>query len=314
MIDIWYGREQCFGQIGRPQRWANILGSVSPSDSVVRLSYALNHGPWQLLTLGPDGGRLLGEGDFNAEVPLDHLRPGENLVEIEAWYAGGDREVQPVALQYEADRVWPLPYHANWRSGGTLAAVQVVEGRWAPTAEGIRPVLPGYDRLLTVGDMSWKDYVVAVSASYNDLSHFAGFGILLRWTGHYPDGKQPSGEWRPSGAIGWYRARWEDDPARHRCLNISDGVVADRLVVESPPLDLQESRPYVHEFGVRSRVDGPSLYRYRVWPEGRNEEPLCDLSMHGKQGESSYGSALIIALHADVTIHWLHCEPYPAVA
>jgi len=313
MIDIWYGREQRFGHIGRPQRWANLLGCVKSPSRVERLRFALNHGPWQPLTVGPDGGRLLEPGDFNAEIPLDALRPGGNLVEIEAWYAGEKREVERAVLRCDADRVWPLPYHVDWRRGDPLTDVQVVEGRWVPDRGGIRPALCGYDRLLTAGDMTWRDYVVAVCASYNDLSHFAGFGILLRWTGHYRDGRQPSGEWRPSGAIGWYRVRWEDDPVEHRCLNISDGVIADRVAVESPPMDLDENRPYVHEFSVRSRVDGPSLYRYRVWPEGSEGELLCDLSTSGKQGESPRGSALIIALHADVTLHWLRCEPLPAI-
>ncbi|MCP5114842.1 MAG: hypothetical protein GY953_28770, partial [bacterium] len=28
-IDIWYGAQQRFGHLGRPQRWINILGAVS---------------------------------------------------------------------------------------------------------------------------------------------------------------------------------------------------------------------------------------------------------------------------------------------
>jgi len=308
-ISIWYGSQQRFGRHGRAQRWANILGNASPAEGITGLSYSLNGGPQRALSIGPDAGRLLESGDFNAEIAVVELRPGGNLVEIEAEWVTGERTVQQVTLEYAGDAVWPSPYRVNWREGDPLVdRVQVVEGRWSVTDDGLRPARAGYDRLLAVGDMSWTDCTVTVCATYNDLSHFSGFGILLRWTGHYADGKQPSGEWRPSGAIGWYRVRWEDDPAEHQCLNISDGVIADRVVVEAPPMRLDERRPYVHQFGVESCVGSPGIYRYRVWPEDNEEELLCDLSTPGKQGESPHGSALIIALHADVTIHWLRCE------
>ncbi len=308
-ISIWYGRQQRFGVPGRAQRWANVLGNVWPAESVTRLSYSLNGGTQHALSIGPDGGRLLESGDFNAEIAADDLRPGQNLVEIGAEWATGERTAEQVRLERAADTVWPLPYRVNWREGDPLLdRVQIVEGRWSLIDDGLRPVRAGYDRLLAVGDMNWTDCTVTVCATYNDLSHFSGFGILLRWTGHHTDGKQPRGEWRPSGAIGWYRVRWEDDPATERCLNISDGVVADRVVVVSPPMDLDEHCPYVHQFSVESRGGSPGFYRYRVWPEDREGALLCDLATGGKRGESSHGSALIIALRADVTIHWLCCD------
>jgi hypothetical protein len=309
-IHIWYGAEQQCGYPGQPQRWANVLGSISPTETLAQLTYSLNGGPHSALNVGPDGGRLLEAGDFNIEVSFDSLRPGANLVEIEGRWDTCEHQVQRVRLHRAKDVVWPLPYHVDWRQGDPLIdRVQIVEGRWSVTKDGVRPARVGYDRLLTVGDVRWTDCTVTVCASYSDLAHFSGFGILLRWTGHHPDGRQPSKEWRPSGAIGWYRDRWEDDPVVYRCLNISDGVIADRIVVESPPVSLGEGRPYVHQFGVESCDGGPSCYRYRVWAEDRNEELLCNLSTRGKQGESTHGSALIIALNADITIHWLQCSP-----
>ena len=33
-IDIWYGEHQRFGHLGTPQRWINVLGNISPVDSI----------------------------------------------------------------------------------------------------------------------------------------------------------------------------------------------------------------------------------------------------------------------------------------
>ncbi len=41
-INVWYGLNQTFGQLGTPQQWINILGSVTGATS---LTYSLNGGP-----------------------------------------------------------------------------------------------------------------------------------------------------------------------------------------------------------------------------------------------------------------------------
>lgn len=62
--------------------------------------------------------------------------------------------------------------------------------------------MPGYDRLLAIGDMSWKDYEVTVpitvhSLNTNDLSNSAGVGLIARWRGHFQVGsEQPAAGWR----------------------------------------------------------------------------------------------------------------------
>jgi hypothetical protein len=314
-IDIWYGDEQRFGHLGNPQRWVNVLGTVSGGDELESLTCSLNDTPPALLNTGPDGLRLRGEGDFNAEIPITQLRAGRNTVRLTAVTCDGREASRSVDLEYTPGRTWPLPYEVDWTRAASIGeAVQIVEGRWTLTPEGIRPLNPAYDRLVAVGDVNWTDYRLTVHATVHgfidgERGLAGGFGLLFRWTGHYPDEHQPHREWRPSGAIGWYRARWEERPARCRCLNISDGVVKDVAMAESPPLELDPAVRHVFEFSVRSRKNRTSLYRYRAWPEPRPDEVLCDLSAEGRSGESPHGSVLLIALRSDVTIGNLRAEP-----
>jgi hypothetical protein len=310
------------------------LGTLSDFDAPVSCHYRLNDGPERPLSVGPDGLRLRGPGDFNAEISVAALRPGENQVLLTAVDRSGRRAEQEVTVDFTPDRRWPLPYRVRWQEVSRISdAVQVVEGRWELTPQGIRPTHPAYDRLIAIGDRTWTDYrvragvVVHGFVTPRDVELAGGFGLLMRWTGHYADEHQPSREWRPSGAIGWYRARWEDQPAEVRCLNISDGVIKDTALVETPPRLLEIGVPYVFECGVRSPhiansrsaanshdiprspSDAGSLYTLRVWEASKPEAPLCDLATRGRAGESPHGSILCIALYADVTIGDLEVTP-----
>jgi hypothetical protein len=315
-ITLWYGHAQRFGHLGLPQRWINVLGTVTGGPPPVSLTCSLNGGPPQSLNLGPDGLRLLRPGDFNAEIACDALRSGPNDLLLVATGASGVRTAETVTITFEPNRRWPLPYRVHWREVDHIPdVVQVVEGLWDLTPAGIRPRYPGYDRLIAIGDRSWTSYEVQARVTFHTFARTAaghplgGFGFLLRWTGHYADGSQPSGEWRPSGAIGWYRARWEDDPARVRCLNISDGVIKDTVLVEAPPLDLVTGEPYVFRCGVQARPGATSRYTLQVWRERRSDDVLCDLTTYGREGESPQGALLCIALHDDVTIGDLEIAP-----
>ena len=57
-INVWHGTTQNFGQLGNPQLWVNILGSVSGSPPVTSLKYSLNGGADQALSIGSDSKRL----------------------------------------------------------------------------------------------------------------------------------------------------------------------------------------------------------------------------------------------------------------
>ena len=52
IVNVWYGREQTFGELGNPQQWINILGNVS-GHSTTSLTYSLNGGLPLAVAIGP---------------------------------------------------------------------------------------------------------------------------------------------------------------------------------------------------------------------------------------------------------------------
>lgn len=319
-IHLWYGDQQRFGRHGRPQRAINLLGHVDAPDGLESLVWHDRDGESRALSIGPDGFRLERPGDFNVEIPCASLQGGCNDILIAARWRDGTSESRSVQVDFDADTHWPLPYHVDFvelslQSGRWQEQVQVVDGRWALTPTGLRTASGHYDRLLTVGDRTWTDYrtrttVVIHRMLYDTPGDLGGgVGLLHRWSGHVPDAYQPHREWRPNGAIGWYRADWEGSPASTRSLNISDAVVADTVLTTAGPSTLQLETPYIFEFGQQSRPGKCSLYRFRVWPVGAPGQLLCDLEAEARAGESSSGSVLLIALFADISVQSIDVTP-----
>jgi hypothetical protein len=316
-IELWYGSWQRFGHLGQPQRWINILGTVKDT---VSLRYSLNGSEALPLSLGKDTLRLAEPGDFNVEIACTSLREGNNEVVLMATNNKGQSVRETVYVEYTSSQTWLLPYSVDWSNVSAIGdAAQIVDGRWQLSKNGIRTVNANYDRLITLGDTTWRDYQLTLQATIHDFfiepDHpwadgglEGGFGLLFRWSGHYVDEYQPHREWRPNGAIGWYRARWEEKPAKVRCLNISDAVVQDRVMVETEPLELTLNQPYMFQFSVKSQEASSSFYRYRVWSPDKPDDLLCDLSCHGKEGEAPTGSILLVCLFADVTIGTIKVE------
>lgn len=318
-IELWHGPQQHFGRLGVPQRWINLLGTVHGRADT--LTCSINAGPAFPLSRGPDGLRLREAGDFNAEIPVDALRPGENHVGLEA--SDGDRAHTrvDVTIHWHAGNTWPLPYEVDWRRATHTPItdhVQLVEGRWHRDGAGIRPTVVAYDRLATLGDMAWTDYRIRVEATIHgfetnrkDPAHLCGgFGILVRWTGHHHDAHQPHREWRPNGAIAWYRANWERGSTL-REFNISDAVVEDHALTHSEPVELPPDEPVLFDFAIRSRPGRSNTYHFVASPLGQPQHPYCDLETEGRDGEAPHGSILLIALHCDVTIGRIRVDPWP---
>jgi hypothetical protein len=114
-IDVWYGDHQQFGAPGEAQRWVNILGNVSTA-GLSSLTYTLNGGPAQLLTIGPNGNRLEALGDFNIEIDYDQLNPSpvNDLARIRADYAIGESYTHDVTVAYAGGQQWPTDYIIDW--------------------------------------------------------------------------------------------------------------------------------------------------------------------------------------------------------
>ena len=114
VIDVWFGTNQQFGNVGQPQMWANIPGNVSDPDGVASLSYTLNGGSATTLSVGPVDGRLLAAGDFNIDLERALLNSGSNQVEITLIDTLGSQTTTTVNVTYDAGTVWPDTYQVDW--------------------------------------------------------------------------------------------------------------------------------------------------------------------------------------------------------
>jgi|GEM_PF-938288 len=304
VIDIWYGDPQPFGQIGNPQYWVNVLGNVSDADGIQSLSYTLNGGPSQALSIGPDTRRLLEAGDFNIEIDFTNLVAGANTIAITAVDTLNNTTVRNVTLNYTAGMVWPFSYTADWSLATKISDIaQVVDGQWFIEPGGIRPSVMGYDRTFAIGDLFWSDYEITVPITIHNIdpngfiwpSVSPGLGWTNRWTGHTTlnQGEQPHAFWQPSGGGTWY-------DAGANLLRLF-GSTGGGLLVEDPNRTLTYDVTYVWKLRMETLPDGTSFYGMKVWPQGQTEPVNWDFS--GTDGATGIlnGSAIFIAHHVDAT-------------
>ncbi len=269
-IDLWHGETQTFGTPGEAQRWINILGTVS--SEVTDLSYSLNGGASVGLSIGPDTRRLQDNGDFNIDIAYDLLdgSASDDIVTITAVLANGTVMTKDVTVVYEDGAVWDANYTIDWSTVTNLQdVVQVVDGTWDYTADGVRPVDLGYDRLIVLGDDSWDNYQLSTTITGHDLSNVdprgrdgGAFAIGMLWGGHTDDpisGWQPVSGWNP-GASFFYTDRLES-----RSYHNFNSLLG------TSPFQMQEGVTYnlvveVTQAGIYDRV-----YSLRIWEEGTAE-------------------------------------------
>lgn len=169
-IHVWYGGEQHFGRLGIPQRWVNVLGSVASAEQVASLSYSVNGGAPNRLSVGKNGTRLAAPGDFNIELDQRELRAGKNRLILPATDKAGRQSSQAVTVHFTSNRRWPLPYAIDWAKVRKIQdAVQIVDGLWKLDGAGIRTVQPYYDRVVAIGDLTWTDYEATVQIVFHRL-------------------------------------------------------------------------------------------------------------------------------------------------
>ena len=377
-INLWYGNEQSFGELGNPQQWVNILGNISDPEPLTSLTYSLNGGPPIALAIGPSTAppgaplkscpqarpmtlrerahrlrstcgteasfarcigrhvmgrlipsllqryssakfpcRLYEKGDFNVEVDTEMLRDGSNSVILSASDGLKHRATASVTVTYTRGRVWPRRYSVDWhRVSRITRAVQVVDGRWTKTSNGLRTMSMGYDRLFALGDVRWTDYEVTVpitihaadgQAANNPVSGGSpGIGILLHWRGHSFSGFGGIPEcpcWQPRCGAPPILAAWYD--FQERKLRI-DGAL------KGPARVLQLNTPYIWK--VRSETlprRRAVLYRMRVWKMGDREPANWDVQGLGAPDRLTSGSVLFDAHHVDATFGDISVVPGP---
>jgi len=305
VIDVWYGLDQSFGFIGNPQKWVNILGNVTDPDGIQSLVYSLNGEPDSTLSLGPDDRRLADPGDFNIDLDIDTLNDGANTVIITATDMLNNISQETVILAYAAGNVWPLPYTIDWETVTDIQdAAQPVDGKWEIENGAVRTTQIDYDRVLAVGDMSWRNYEITVPMTVNDLEPVGplsgccpGVGMITRWKGHTDDpvaGWQPKSGWKPSGGDAWYI--FGLDVLRLSGSNLSYTMNLGQTYMWK----LRVETPFPQQGG---------FYSLKVWPQGQPEPTEWVMTRQRPASDEPNGSLIFVAHHTDITIGDVLIEP-----
>lgn len=312
-INVWYGLDQRVGHLGRAQSEFNVMGAVSHSGAIAAMYYRLNGGEAETLSIGNDQNRrLVGEGDFNADVPIGSLKPGRNVVELVAVDTSETESSVEVTVSLE-EGSYPLPVHIDWSEVENLQDVgQVVDGKWGITEDGLRTLEPGYDRIFLIGDTTWQDYEVTVPVTIHWVEGRPrpGVGILMRFTGHIVGGhrnfppSQPKWGYQPFGGIGWLR--WMDggdSPPPQRQFFRGDQDEMENFGTA----DITLGKIYWMKMRSETLPDteeshGVTRYKWKMW-EGTDSEPAdwdwetTQTSKHALRR----GGAVLLAHRADAT-------------
>ncbi|QDT63860.1 Ig-like domain-containing protein [Calycomorphotria hydatis] len=310
-ITVWYDPVQEFGYQGRPQEWINVLGNVSDPDGIRSLTYSLNNGPERALSIGHDPRRLVGVGDYNVDIDADDLVDGENIITLRAVDGSGEITVRTVRLDYLDNTIWPLPYSVDWDQVTNIqSAVQVIDGYWELTPEGIRSTQPGYDRLIGIGDITWRDYEITAEVTVNDVPHLPfsdvgftpGIGFLLRWLGHNGNA-QPRVGYSPLGSLAWYQYDTNQ-------LQLTDAA-GWAAVRDTSGFRLQEGVTYIFKASVQTTAAG-HVYRFTVWEKGETELNGHTISTTRPLSEFANGSILLVSHKLDATFGNITVTPLSA--
>jgi regulation of enolase protein 1 (concanavalin A-like superfamily) len=302
IINVWYGGQQTFGEPGEGQRWINILGNV-PRSEVSSLSYSLNGGPDRSLKIGPDGRRLQSSGDFNIDIDFRELNGGaaNDVVRIKARLTSGQTVTQDVTIKYASGNDWPSNYDVKWNEVLKLTdVVQVVDGLWSHNANGARPVIQGYDRLLVLGDENWDNFEATFKMTTHDLTSFntltnPGFGLGMHWGGHTPGLRsQPHSYYKP-GAAFFYK-----DNGGAPTWKLHEYY--DFKKVKGGFYNLQNGGEYNIKIAVGQVNVMDRTYKLKIWEDG-SAEPTNWLIQHTQPFSEPVTGSVYIALHyVDVTV------------
>ena len=325
-VTLWYGPVQYAGQRGEPQRWVNVLGQATESAQLRELSYRLNDGPEQPLHWGSDQHRLAQPGDFNVELAWDSLQTGPNTVAVIGRYRGGREVRTQTTLHIQRGQRWPLPYTVDFAQVDTLQrAVQVVDGHWQLTETGVRTVVPYYDRVLSLGDSSWRDYEALVHLTLHGFTppepgpptyNVTHFGVALRWRGHHQQpGYQPSRKWYPLGAQGEFLLKNAPDSCHWRILyDAGPGTGGVPHTYSDTLKTYRLEQPMYMRAQVRTLPNGDTRYRFKQWLAGMPEPIAWDIEGDepATNGDYPSGSLCLVPHNSDVTIHRVEVQPLQA--
>ncbi len=310
-INVWYGDSQKFGQLGNPQQWVNILGNVFSVSGIDSLSYSLNGGGENPLSIGPNNNRLNEKGDFNIEIDFADLNNGNNTVSIKSVDKTGAATTQDVSVNYTAGQKWDESYNADWSTSSNVQNIaQVVDGKWEISGSeiSISGDSVGYDRLVAIGDMGdapskfWTDYEVTVPITVKAIetpgttgATQPGIGIGLRWQGHnLADAEQPRRAWERTGAFGWYR--WKGVENSGQVLEALQLIGRGWTGPENSTKVLDFNKTYIFKMSVQSSLnDNRAYYRLKFWEQGKSEPGAWDIEKLSPLDKQQAGSMLLVA-------------------
>lgn len=319
VIELWYGENQSFGQMGSPQPMISILGNVADEDGIASLSCSLNGGPMKQLTLGCNLHRLAEPGDFNAEIDRRALRDGPNTVELLVVDSAGASSRRTVTVNYTPGRTWPLPYSIDWSRVDNIQDVaDIIDGRWSLDSTGVRSVSPYYDRVIGIGDSSWTDYEAILTVTWNKPPLFtdkqgapyqdhAHASICLRWGGHDNDGRQPLRKWWPLGGLAGLTVRSDSPGKMQWYFWKGDGT---RNLISDSTRAFQIGRPYTYRVRVETLKDNQSRYSVKAWDAANENEPAnWDVVVQENEHDLQSGALLFVVHHGDVTFGNISVTP-----
>jgi hypothetical protein len=308
---IWYGLSQTFGGLGVPQQAINILGNIATPENIGQLTFALNGGPEQPLSIGPFR-RLEEPGDFNIEINFADLIHGINDVDLFVQDLVGNVSVQRIVVNYPNADVWPINYSVDWNASTNIQDVaQIVDGLWKIDNNHLRPAKTGYDRAVAIGDVLWTDYEVLIPITIHGMNTkgFEGIngkpavGVMLKWPGHSDwTGDQPAWGYYPGGGGAWYEFN-TDGRAK---LYLTDF----QSISGSDPLNrwFLFDTAYIVKIRVETQNDGSSKYSLKTW-ETSQSEPVAWELVAIDTNDVSGGSLLFVAHYVDVSFGRVEITP-----
>lgn len=309
-IALWHDGVLTIGANGISQPWANVIGNVTDASGVRSLSYQLNGGVLRPLTIGPDERRLQDPGDFNADIPLTDLRQGDNSVVLTATDAEGQTASVSTTVRLVDAPAPTLPYVLDWSSDRQVQdQATVVDGRWRAQDGRLKTTQLGYDRLVSIGDSAWTDYVVEVPVTVYRVGPGTGgnsgaalVGMALRWQGHATvDGAQPAWGYYPVGAYAW--TRFYSQPK----IQLEADFDRVRQSVDTDPLEFQFGAEYRMQARVTSLPDGTASYAFKMWLASRAEPASWSVEVVAK-GPAA-GSIALIAHQVEASFGTVEVRP-----
>jgi hypothetical protein len=315
LIDLWYGNNQIFGTPGLAQRTINILGNVESKNGIDSTSYRLNKDEWMPFSLGTDLHRLAAEGDFNIDIHANRLQTGKNELIILVKDSLGNQSKQTVNITFNSNNTCPLPYSIQWNNVENLqTSIQVTDGKWEFTTEGIRNRDVYYDRMFAIGDSTWKNYEVLTSVIFHQMIplspgppnyNVSHAGIASRWFGHGKDTLQPNRQWWPVGAFAYLRITDDYDSCQWK-MQDGQGLNAAQPMDESRVI--QKEVKYMMKHRVEDISETETKFSSKLWRATQKEPKEWDLIAVKPTNQQS-GSALLVAHFTEVTFGDIHVIP-----